>query len=159
VFVHSVWLKSFTGPQRIELKLIGKTRHFRVKASGALRIAGASTITADISNNRFFTPIPFVHIAIILANTIVYTSSAMLNLDNINKESMMKRSLWLCAALLLGSTSALAAPDSCERVKNDIQQKIINNGVPESGFTSDCAQRSTRSARRPGGRPLRQRHL
>ncbi|MXG37524.1 DUF1161 domain-containing protein, partial [Escherichia coli] len=31
----------------------------------------------------------------------------------------MKRSFWLCAALLLGSTSALAAPDSCERVKND----------------------------------------
>ncbi|WP_420042962.1 DUF1161 domain-containing protein, partial [Escherichia coli] len=33
------------------------------------------------------------------------------------------------------STAALAAPDSCERVKSDIQQKIINNGVPESGFT------------------------
>lgn len=25
--------------------------------------------------------------------------------------------------------------DSCERVKNDIQQKIVNNGVPASGFT------------------------
>ena len=47
----------------------------------------------------------------------------------------MKRSFWLCAALLLGSTSELAAPDSCERVKNDIQQKIVNNGVPASGFT------------------------
>ncbi|CAM3251508.1 hypothetical protein SB6411_02362 [Klebsiella spallanzanii] len=47
----------------------------------------------------------------------------------------MKRAPWLCAALLLGSASALAAPDSCERVKNDIQQKIINNGVPESGFS------------------------
>ncbi|MBA7934113.1 DUF1161 domain-containing protein [Klebsiella sp. RHBSTW-00215] len=47
----------------------------------------------------------------------------------------MKLSPWLCAALLLGSASALAAPDSCERVKNDIQQKIINNGVPESGFS------------------------
>jgi hypothetical protein len=67
---------------------------------------------------------------------------------------MMKRSLWLCVALLLGSAPALAAPDSCERVKNDIQQKIINNGVPESGFTLAIAQRSTRSARRPGGRPL-----
>jgi hypothetical protein len=48
---------------------------------------------------------------------------------------MMKISPWLCAALLLGSTSALAAPDSCERVKNDIQQKIINNGVPATGFS------------------------
>ena len=43
----------------------------------------------------------------------------------------MKLSPWLCAALLLGSTAAFAAPDSCERVKSDIQQKIINNGVPE----------------------------
>ena len=47
----------------------------------------------------------------------------------------MKLSPWLCAALLLGSTAAFAAPDSCERVKSDIQQKIINNGVPESGFS------------------------
>ncbi|VTN09268.1 Protein of uncharacterised function (DUF1161) [Raoultella terrigena] len=47
----------------------------------------------------------------------------------------MKISPWLCAALLLGSTSALAAPDSCERVKSDIQQKIINNGVPATGFS------------------------
>jgi hypothetical protein len=36
---------------------------------------------------------------------------------------------------LSASTAALlAAPDSCERVKSDIQQRIINNGVPESGF-------------------------
>jgi hypothetical protein len=48
---------------------------------------------------------------------------------------MMKLSPWLCTALLLGSTAAFAAPDSCERVKSDIQQKIINNGVPESGFS------------------------
>ncbi|HEY4466459.1 MAG TPA: DUF1161 domain-containing protein [Klebsiella sp.] len=47
----------------------------------------------------------------------------------------MKLSPWLCAALLLGSVSALAAPDSCERVKNDIQKKITNNGVPESSFS------------------------
>ncbi|MCY3511804.1 DUF1161 domain-containing protein [Klebsiella michiganensis] len=47
----------------------------------------------------------------------------------------MKLSPWLCAALPLGSTTAFAAPDSCERVKSDIQQKIINNGVPESGFS------------------------
>jgi hypothetical protein len=47
---------------------------------------------------------------------------------------MMKRSLAM-RALLLGSAPALAAPDSCERVKNDIQQKIVNNGVPAAGFT------------------------
>ena len=47
----------------------------------------------------------------------------------------MKLSPWLCAALLLGPPAAFAAPDSCERVKSDIQQKIINNGVPESGFS------------------------
>ncbi|MCS5946581.1 DUF1161 domain-containing protein [Klebsiella variicola subsp. variicola] len=38
----------------------------------------------------------------------------------------MKLSLWTGAALLLCSTAVLAAPDSCERVKSDIQQKIIN---------------------------------
>ncbi|WP_437890996.1 DUF1161 domain-containing protein [Phytobacter sp. V91] len=37
--------------------------------------------------------------------------------------------------LLLFSASVFAAPDSCERVKSDIQQKIINNGVAESDFT------------------------
>ncbi|MCK7307413.1 DUF1161 domain-containing protein [Enterobacter sp. Acro-832] len=48
----------------------------------------------------------------------------------------MKRLPWITALLLMSaSTAALAAPDSCERVKSDIQQKIINNGVPESGFT------------------------
>ncbi|WP_342320772.1 DUF1161 domain-containing protein [Kosakonia sp. BYX6] len=47
----------------------------------------------------------------------------------------MRYSRWLCALLLVGSVPAFAAPDSCERVKTDIQQKIINNGVPESGFT------------------------
>lgn len=47
----------------------------------------------------------------------------------------MKYSLWLGALLFIGSASAWAAPDSCEKVKSDIQQKIINNGVPESGFT------------------------
>ncbi|MFH8134536.1 DUF1161 domain-containing protein [Pantoea osteomyelitidis] len=38
-------------------------------------------------------------------------------------------------------TALLAAPllaqASCETVKADISQKIINNGVPESGFTLD----------------------
>ena len=48
----------------------------------------------------------------------------------------MKRLPRITALLLMSaSTAALAAPDSCERVKSDIQQKIINNGVPESGFT------------------------
>lgn len=47
----------------------------------------------------------------------------------------MKRLPWITALLLMSaSTAALAAPDSCERVKSDIQQKIINNGVPESGL-------------------------
>jgi len=47
----------------------------------------------------------------------------------------MRYSRWLCAVLLAGSVPAFAAPDSCERVRADIQQKIINNGVPESGFS------------------------
>lgn len=47
----------------------------------------------------------------------------------------MKTSRWLLALLIAGSAPVLAAPESCERVKSDIQQKIINNGVPESGFT------------------------
>jgi len=48
----------------------------------------------------------------------------------------MKRLTWITTLLLIGaSPAALAAPDSCERVKSDIQQRIINNGVPESGFT------------------------
>jgi len=47
----------------------------------------------------------------------------------------MKTTYWLVALLSVASASALAAPSSCENVKNDIQQKIINNGVPESGFS------------------------
>ncbi|MRS15956.1 DUF1161 domain-containing protein [Enterobacteriaceae bacterium RIT691] len=49
----------------------------------------------------------------------------------------MKKHHWLCALLLAGAMPALAAPESCERVKDDIQQKIIQNGVPETGFTLD----------------------
>lgn len=71
----------------------------------------------------------------------------------------MKLSLCTGAALLLCSTAVLAAPDSCERVKSDIQQKIINNGVPETAFSGHCAKRSGRPARGSGGRSLRQRHL
>ncbi|EAX8472150.1 DUF1161 domain-containing protein [Salmonella enterica] len=41
------------------------------------------------------------------------------------------------AALALVSTPSLvmAAPGSCERVKSDIEQRIINNGVPADNFT------------------------
>ncbi|HGW6157958.1 TPA: DUF1161 domain-containing protein, partial [Yersinia enterocolitica] len=35
------------------------------------------------------------------------------------------------------SLAPLAALASCESVKADIAQKIINNGVPESGFKLD----------------------
>lgn len=47
----------------------------------------------------------------------------------------MKIAYWLVALLVVGSAPALAAPASCESVRDDIQQKIINNGVPESGFS------------------------
>lgn len=41
------------------------------------------------------------------------------------------------AALALFSAPSLvmAAPGSCERVKSDIEQRIINNGVPADNFT------------------------
>lgn len=40
-------------------------------------------------------------------------------------------------ALALFSTPSLvmAAPGACERVKSDIEQRIINNGVPADNFT------------------------
>lgn len=40
------------------------------------------------------------------------------------------------AALALVSAPSLvmAAPGSCERVKSDIEQRIINNGVPADNF-------------------------
>ncbi|WP_392435523.1 DUF1161 domain-containing protein [Yersinia sp. HM-2024] len=47
----------------------------------------------------------------------------------------MKKTL-LIGTLLL-SLAPLAALASCESVKADIAQKIINNGVPESGFKLD----------------------
>ncbi|MBB1200946.1 DUF1161 domain-containing protein [Enterobacteriaceae bacterium 89] len=50
----------------------------------------------------------------------------------------MKKLHWLAALLVAGAMPAFAAaPESCERVKDDIQQKIIKNGVPESGFSLD----------------------
>lgn len=41
------------------------------------------------------------------------------------------------AALALVSAPSLvmAGPGSCERVKSDIEQRIINNGVPADNFT------------------------
>ncbi len=41
------------------------------------------------------------------------------------------------AALALVSAPSLvmAAPGACERVKSDIEQRIINNGVPADNFT------------------------
>lgn len=47
----------------------------------------------------------------------------------------MKRLPWITALLLAGiAPAALAATDNCKQIQNDIQQRIINNGVPESGF-------------------------
>lgn len=41
------------------------------------------------------------------------------------------------AALLLvaASSSTLAAQQSCEQIKSDIAQRIVQNGVPEANFT------------------------
>ncbi|ERK16615.1 hypothetical protein L580_0192 [Serratia fonticola AU-P3(3)] len=45
---------------------------------------------------------------------------------------MMKKAL--VVGVLLLATAPLAAFASCESIKADIAQKIVNNGVPESGF-------------------------
>lgn len=48
----------------------------------------------------------------------------------------MKISTGIAAGLLIiAAPQVLAAPASCERVKSDIEQRIINNGVAESSFT------------------------
>lgn len=47
----------------------------------------------------------------------------------------MKRSVWVGALLCIAATPAIGAQNSCERVKSEIEQRIIQNGVPESGFT------------------------
>lgn len=50
----------------------------------------------------------------------------------------MRSSRWLLAMVLAAPLSALAAvPDSCERVRSDIQQKIEHNGVAPGAFTLD----------------------
>lgn len=41
------------------------------------------------------------------------------------------------AAAPVMAAPVMAAPESCENVKSDISQRIVNNGVPESGFTLD----------------------
>jgi hypothetical protein len=48
---------------------------------------------------------------------------------------MMKKTIII--STLLFSLAPLAALASCESVKADITQKIISNGVPESGFKLD----------------------
>ncbi|AYN25716.1 DUF1161 domain-containing protein [Buttiauxella sp. 3AFRM03] len=47
----------------------------------------------------------------------------------------MQRSIWLGVSLLAATVPVLAAQTSCDKVKADIQQKIIGNGVAESGFS------------------------
>ncbi|ELK1748219.1 DUF1161 domain-containing protein [Salmonella enterica] len=49
---------------------------------------------------------------------------------------MMKIATAIAALALVSAPSLMmAAPGSCERVKSDIEQRIINNGVPADNFT------------------------
>ncbi|EBK0103391.1 DUF1161 domain-containing protein [Salmonella enterica subsp. enterica serovar Typhimurium] len=49
---------------------------------------------------------------------------------------MMKIATTIAALALVSAPSlVMAAPGSCERVKSDIEQRIINNGVPADNFT------------------------
>ncbi|EBB9498757.1 DUF1161 domain-containing protein [Salmonella enterica] len=49
---------------------------------------------------------------------------------------MMKTATAIAALALVSAPSlVMAAPGSCERVKSDIEQRIINNGVPADNFT------------------------
>jgi len=55
--------------------------------------------------------------------------------DLLHKEKVMKKQTgWWVATLF---AVPILAQASCESVKADITQKIIQNGVPESGFTLD----------------------
>ena len=47
----------------------------------------------------------------------------------------MKQYSWMLAAMMIAAPLAVQA--SCETVKADINQKIINNGVGASDFTLD----------------------
>jgi len=53
----------------------------------------------------------------------------------LQKDDVMRAKKWMLSALLVAAPLAVQA--SCESVKADISQKIINNGVPELGFTLD----------------------
>ncbi|ECD1029231.1 DUF1161 domain-containing protein [Salmonella enterica subsp. enterica serovar Hull] len=49
---------------------------------------------------------------------------------------MMKIATAIAALALVSAPSmVMAAPGSCERIKSDIEQRIINNGVPADNFT------------------------
>ncbi|EMB4562895.1 DUF1161 domain-containing protein [Salmonella enterica] len=49
---------------------------------------------------------------------------------------MMKIATAIAALALVSAPSlVMAAPGSCERVKSDIEQRIINNGVSADNFT------------------------
>ncbi|EGF9532048.1 DUF1161 domain-containing protein [Salmonella enterica] len=49
---------------------------------------------------------------------------------------MMKIATAIAALALVSAPSlVMAAPGSCERVKSDIEQRIINNGVPAYNLT------------------------
>ncbi|EAQ8937257.1 DUF1161 domain-containing protein [Salmonella enterica] len=49
---------------------------------------------------------------------------------------MMKIATAIAALALVSAPSlVMAAPGSCERVKSDIEQRIINNSVPADNFT------------------------
>ncbi|EAA8741615.1 DUF1161 domain-containing protein [Salmonella enterica] len=49
---------------------------------------------------------------------------------------MMKIATAIAALALVSAPSlVMAAPGSCERVKSDIEQRIINNGLPADNFT------------------------
>ncbi|EAA7390178.1 DUF1161 domain-containing protein [Salmonella enterica] len=49
---------------------------------------------------------------------------------------MMRIATAIAALALISAPSlVMAAPGSCERVKSDIEQRIINNGVPADNFT------------------------
>ncbi|EDV2522550.1 DUF1161 domain-containing protein [Salmonella enterica subsp. enterica] len=49
---------------------------------------------------------------------------------------MMKIATAIASLALVSAPSlVMAAPGSCERVKSDIEQRIINNGVPADNFT------------------------
>ncbi|ELE4227592.1 TPA: DUF1161 domain-containing protein [Salmonella enterica] len=49
---------------------------------------------------------------------------------------MMKIATAIAALALVSAPSlVMAAPGSCDRVKSDIEQRIINNGVPADNFT------------------------